>query len=387
MPFNVDKYLDAVFAANPALRNEDAQVASLVRAAELADIPAPARPPRVQVQRVDTKNLRTGEVTTEWEVVDTRLPKRDRIVKRGLATEQLARTEAGKRTIAGGAYTLTAVDSDEYFHDTDYELLGNAGTYGVYAGCALTYDAADMTVDLAAGAVKHNAGYVAVAVGANAYTLVADGSNERWAALCISSAGAAALVSGDAAASASVEPSKPEIGDRVLLGMAKIQAAQTIADNCEYKLDKRLMLSDLIRRTTSNFTKNANTTLADVTGLGFFVGASEVWGFEVIAEASLPATPAIKVAFTVPSGTTITGVVRALAAADDTGVYAVRSADLTTAVTGLTFASVGVGLRIFGTAVASSTAGIVQLQAAQNTSNASDSILYANSSIRAWRIA
>ena len=108
---------------------------------------------------------------------------------------------------------------------------------------------------------------------------------------------------------------------------------------------------------------------------------------EVIAEASLPATPAIKVAFTVPSGTTITGVVRALAAADDTGVYAVRSADLTTAVTGLTFASVGVGLRIFGTAVASSTAGIVQLQAAQNTSNASDSILYANSSIRAWRIA
>ena len=139
------------------------------------------------------------------------------------------------------AYTLSAVDSDEYFHDTDYELLGNQHTYGVLSGCSVTGDAANMTVDLATGSILHSGSVVHVAAATDAWTLVADGSNERWAALCLSSTGTAVLVSGDAAASASVEPTKPEIGDRVLVAMVKIQAAQTIAANAEYTLDKRVM--------------------------------------------------------------------------------------------------------------------------------------------------
>lgn len=308
MPFNVDKYLDAVFASNPALRNEDAVVNSLVRAAELADIPTPQRSPLVQVQRVDTRHPRTGEVTTEWEVVDTRLPKRDRIVKRGLATEQLARTEAGKRTIAGGAYTLTAVDSDEYFHDTDYELLGNAAQYNVISGCAVTFDAANMTADLAAGAITHDYTPLDVAVASNAYTLVADGSNERWAALCLSSAGAAALVSGDAAASSSVEPTKPEIGDRVLLYMVKIQAAQTIADNCEYKLDKRVAAPNGLIGYTGTAAPTTSTSAVDlvtISKLGFADSIPVTRGLRIGFSFRKTATAAQAVAFGLKINSTV----------------------------------------------------------------------------------
>ena len=139
------------------------------------------------------------------------------------------------------AYVYQAVDTDEPWHDTDAEQMGNMHLYGTISGGALTPDAANMTVDLAAGVDLFNGASLTVAVAANAYTLVADGSNERWAALCVGSAGTAVLVSGDAAASSAVEPSKPEIGERVLHGMYKIQAAQTIAANCEYQLDKRNM--------------------------------------------------------------------------------------------------------------------------------------------------
>lgn len=139
------------------------------------------------------------------------------------------------------AYTAAAVDSDEYFHDTDWEIVANQGRYHVVEGCDVTFDAADMTYDIAAGQIMHNGGLVAVAAQTDAGTLVADATNERWAYVTLGSDGLDVLVSGDAAASSSVEPVKPELGDRVILYMVKIQAAQTIANNAEYKLDKRIL--------------------------------------------------------------------------------------------------------------------------------------------------
>jgi len=385
-PINQDRFLDVLFARDPNLRNEDGTVNHVLAAIALSQIDPPEPPPAVRVQRVDV-NVAPGVYQTTYEVVDHRLAKPHRVVAKSFASEREARVEAHRRLgIRGGAYTLQAVDNDEYFHDTDYELLGNQGTYGVYSGCGLTPDAANLTVDLASGAIKHNAGYVAVAAAANAYTLVADASNERWAALCLDSAGAPVLVSGDAAASSSVEPTKPEIGDRVLLALYKVQAAQTVAASCEYQLDKRVLIPSLIRRTTTNFTKNANTTLADVTGLGFHVGASEVWGFEVAAQVSAPATPGIKLAFTVPTSATITGT-GTLTGSVSGAVSAERSANFTSAMSLVATGVDGDVLTISGVVVNSTTAGIVQLQAAQDTSNASNTIIYANSFIRAWRIA
>lgn len=210
---------------------------------------APKPHPVVRVQTVD-EYVGPGQYRRTFEVVDTRLAGKARVVASVATREEAERrrekaylipVEGGKhvRPIGGASYTYAAVDADEYWHDTDVETIASLHTYGVISGCTVTADAANLTVDLAAGTILHSGSSVTVAGATDAYTLVADGSNERWAALTVSSAGAAALVSGDPAASASSEPVKPEIGDRVLVAFAKIQAAQTIAANVEYLLDKR----------------------------------------------------------------------------------------------------------------------------------------------------
>lgn len=99
-----------------------------------------------------------------------------------------------------------------------------------------------MTIDIASGSIKHNGTTVSVSEQLNALTLVADGSNERWSYITLDSSGSAVLVSGDAAANGSTEPTKPEHGDRVILAMVKIQAGQTIANDCEFKLVKIIRL-------------------------------------------------------------------------------------------------------------------------------------------------
>ena len=139
----------------------------------------------------------------------------------------------------------------------------------------------------------------------------------------------------------------------------------------------------IISRMTSNFTKNNNDTLGNVTGLSFAIPASQVWAFQVFAEASIGATPDIKVALTVPAGATATGLATKIDAA---ATQSVRVADYTSA-QALVSAAAGVGLLLSGTVVNSTTAGTVQVQAAQNTATVEDTIIYAQSYIMAWRIA
>jgi hypothetical protein len=85
-----------------------------------------------------------------------------------------------------------------------------------------------MTVDIAAGVVTHNGNTVAVAAATNAVTLIADGSNPRWAWIHVTSAGVAGVTHGTAAAT----PAKPELGDNVCIAAVFIPASETIASNC-----------------------------------------------------------------------------------------------------------------------------------------------------------
>ena len=262
----------------------DVEVQHVVAAAVAATRAAMAAPgpSPVGVQRVD-EYVSPGVYTTSFEVYDRRKPTGQRIVKTVAAEEpaQFAIDEAYAAAraaaikiapIEGGAYVYAAVDSDEYWHDTDAEQLANAALYNVISGCAVTADAANLTADLAAGAVTHNGTPIEVAAATDAYTIVADGSNERWAALTVGSAGTAVLVSGDAAASSSVEPTKPEIGDRVLVALYKVQAGQTIAANAEYRLDKRVPHPGGLIGFSNTATSTTSTSAVDlltISKLGF----------------------------------------------------------------------------------------------------------------------
>lgn len=336
----------------------------------------PKAPPAVTVQRVDE-----GGVTT-YEVVDRTKPKGERVVG-SYRTEQEARAQQRVRQgIRGGAYVLAAVDTDELFHDTDYEVLGNQQTYGVLTGCVLTEDASNMTVDLGAGAILHSGSIVNVTAATDTQTLVADGSNERWAAICLSSAGASVLVSGDPAASSSVEPAKPEIGDRVLLKMYKIQAAQTIANNCEYKLDKRILIRFpvRIRKATDEAVVNNSTTLADEDEFIINVVSGDTLHVRFRLYIANVNTAGGKYALTFPTASTAVG------GAITHGLTAVHVATRTAPAaltSGTAFHTLTGGTLIYYTEIDAyfvfTAAGTIRLQAAQETANASDFTIEAGS--------
>jgi len=277
------------------------------------------------------------------------------------------------------AIVYQASDANEYATDTDFEQFGNQGLYGVISGCAVTYDAADMTVDIAAGTILHNGTVVAVAAQADVLTLVEDSSNKRWSYVALDSSGTAALVSGDAAADSSTEPTKPELGDNVLLAMVKIEGGQTVANDIAVKLDKRVMLRGPFTVILgSDYTHpQANTTLANVTGMSFALAASTTYAFEACIVYNSGATPDFKGAFTVPSGASISyGVLR-----NNTGT---TLTDINTSGGPWTADGSGANATAYvkGFVTTSTTAGNLQLQAAQNTSDASDTKVLTGSWLR-----
>ena len=391
---------DALRAAHVAAMEDDERAklldikAGVLQAFEEA---APRPAPPVRIQRVD-EYLAPGKYASTYEVVDTRVPGKGRIVG-AFPTREEAETRRQKaylipvgdrmiRPIGGAAYTYAAVDADEYWHDTDAETIASVHTYGVISGCTVTGDAANMTVDLAAGVILHSGSSVTVAGAADAYTLVSDGSNERWAALCISSAGAAALVSGDPAASASSEPSKPEIGDRVVVAMAKIQAAQTIAANVEYMLDKRVIThvrSELLAYKTSTQVFTTNITFADVTAqaggsggnMAFAIAASEAVVARFVIPVTFGGTGGVKFQLTGPSSPTVVN------ATAHFPVTSLATTGLTSTVTSFSSAIMSrdtTSQMIAGTVyidvliVNGSTAGTVTLQAAQDNANSTTTL-------------
>ena len=210
------------------------------------------------------------------------------------------------------AYTAAAQDTDEPIADTDFETVANQHNYGVVSGCGVTYDAADLTYDVAAGTILHNGILVAVAAQANAGTLIADSTNPRWAYIYLDSTGTEGLVHGTAAAT----PAKPELGDNVILAAVKIEAAQTIANNIAVKLDKRVMTHapTVTKYKTATQVISATTTFADVAASsGSFaaaIAANEIIDIEGWIPCVMSTTGGVKFQFTgpaAPTGVNITG--------------------------------------------------------------------------------
>lgn len=273
-------------------------------------------------------------------------------------------------------------NASEFVTATDGEQFGNPHVYGVLTGCGVTESGANMNVTVAAGVALYQGGPVTVA-GATV-ALVADSSNLRWAYVYIDSTGTPQVALGDPAPNAQTEPSKPAVTGAILKAY-KVQPGQTVAANVAIAIDKAVQAHPLtyVSRTTSNFTKNNNDSFTNVTGLSFPIGDSEVWSFAVYAQASIGATPDIKLQFTAPSGAAATGNASKLDAA---GIASVRVSDWL-ASNALTSAAAGVGLILTGTVVNSTTAGTVQLQAAQNSATVEDTIIYSQSYLIAWRVA
>lgn len=300
-------------------------------------------------------------------------------------------------------------DAVEPISDTFGEQATNAALYNVIApasgSCALTYDAGDMTVDLAAGNITHFGTTVPISALANAFTLVSDPTNPRWTWLALSSAGAAAVVSGDPAAA----PAVPELGDRVAVALVYVQAGLMVAASATYKLDKRVpaVPQPTVKYKTATQVRTTDTAYVDVIAAGtpatmsFSIGASEVWEADYwLPNILFGGTGGVKFQITGPAAPTnvdITGTRTLLVSTSTTDNL---SQNLVIPIPGVTAFSTDIGAasstattttadagKYYGPSVASpavlniklrvingTTAGTVTLQVAQNSSNSTTTL-------------
>lgn len=132
----------------------------------------------------------------------------------------------------------------------------------------------------------------------------------------------------------------------------------------------------IARKSADQTLDQQSTTLQNVTDLLFAVAANEVWAVELVAKVNAHTSPDMKFGWAVPSGTTmIWGKVSASSASaeGDTIIVIGASADR-------------IEPPFRGIIIVSSTAGNIQCQAAQNSSQAEDVKVLANSFIIAHRI-
>jgi hypothetical protein len=140
----------------------------------------------------------------------------------------------------------------------------------------------------------------------------------------------------------------------------------------------------IFARSTSDFTKNNSTTLGDVTGLVFAIGASETWAFEFVLAGISPTAADWKFAVTFPSSPTA---VR----------YGVDGSNPAFGADGATGTAGGViqresigfeeGLCVRGLVRNGANAGNVQLQMAQWAAVVGDTIIRADSFVIGRRVA
>jgi hypothetical protein len=133
-------------------------------------------------------------------------------------------------------------------------------------------------------------------------------------------------------------------------------------------------------RQTANVTKNNNTVLGNLTGLVFNIAANETWIFIAPLHLISAAGAGAKFGATVPAGATgRIGVTPAWPSG------ASSAGDFST-LFGMACTGYDEGALLFGLVINGVTPGNVQLQFAQLTANASNSICYANSALIAVRI-
>lgn len=170
-------------------------------------------------------------------------------------------------------------------------------------------------------------------------------------------------------------------GAQTLAGVKTFSSAVTLSAGATFASTSTLN-NFIYAKQTSDLTKNSNTTLSDLTGLAFAVGASETWAFEFVMKGQSNATADFKFTLTGPSAPTAVWF----------GVAV--SADLPTTAAVTAFgSSVSAGgsnveelIVIRGLLRNGSNAGTVQAQMAQNTSDAGTTVIRAESYVLAWRV-
>lgn len=132
-------------------------------------------------------------------------------------------------------------------------------------------------------------------------------------------------------------------------------------------------------RLTSNFTKNASTVFGDVTGLSFTIAANEVWTARFVLYCVSTNAADIKLTLTGPAAPTA---VRFSIPGSDVANSAVAfGSNAAISTTGLDSLIVLEAIIRNG-----ANAGTVQLQAAQLASDVSNTVIYAESFVRAERV-
>jgi hypothetical protein len=140
---------------------------------------------------------------------------------------------------------------------------------------------------------------------------------------------------------------------------------------------------------TADETVNGDDTLQNDDELLFAVAVSEVWTFRFILISLSGSTPDIKFAVTIPTNAAVKYALKGLNAASSftEQVGRASAAALNVIGRGVTVGTHEEIVELFGTVTVGDTAGNVQLQWAQNTSNATDTKVLKNSCVIATKLA
>lgn len=271
--------------------------------------------------------------------------------------------------------------------DIDMLTIGMRGD-GVISGCGVTAQGTpDMTVAVAAGMIVY--GHIGAIVTAGNVTITtADATNPRFDLVVVNNSGTKSVTAGTPAASP-VFPAIP--ADSIVLATVYVPANDTAIQSNQITDKIIIVPPHLIIRKTADETVNNSATLQDDNVLKLVLGASGIWAFELQLLTSASATNTDwKFGWTVPAGCTMLwgshqegtsyvwdapGVGTAPGAlGNESTVLVVGSANVTG------------GFFVRGVIRMSTTAGTVQLQWAQNTAQASNSIVLTDSILSAWKI-
>jgi hypothetical protein len=292
--------------------------------------------------------------------------------------------------------TVAAYPAQAQVDAVDFDIMAAGLTRnGVATGCAVTPQGSpDMTVAVAAGTVIVADAVPVAVTGGNVTVTAAHASLARFDLIVANNAGAKSCTAGTAAATP-VFPAIP--ANSVVLAAVYVPAnATTIQGN--QIVDKRVILVPTV--TYSAFTTQvvkpsdesviSSTVLQNDDHLLFAVGANEVWFVELILRVeAVNTTGDFKHTFTVPAGAAITGYgfdTGTTGAANFDGFAIASSAATLTSQTATntngTMAGI-VAIRWTGWVVTAGTAGTVQFQWAQNTSDANNVTVKKGSVLRA----
>lgn len=154
----------------------------------------------------------------------------------------------------------------------------------------------------------------------------------------------------------------------------------SVADLNTYHRDNMKDLYSIVARQTADLTKNASTAFADLVGMTFAVTSGEIWVFQAWSFFLTRATPDAKWTVTGPAASTTRF------GFSGAGLPLTNGSETTFGnPIAMTCTFVNNTVAIAGYVSAGAT-GSVQLQAAQNTSDPTDSVWYTNSFLIAHRV-